>query len=142
MRGQTGESMVAVRFKGDGLDPGSLTAILGVEPTNAHAKGDVEKMPSGREIVRKIGLWSLTIEFDVHSELSTILEDMVSKLLSSGGGLNKLPGVDHAYVDVYLSQSMEKNGGGVGEFDFSGELVILLGRLGLPVKFTVAVVPD
>jgi hypothetical protein len=56
-------TIIALRIFGDSLVPDELTALLGVQPTHAHAKGDRHTGKDGREYAkRRIDMWQLRAE--------------------------------------------------------------------------------
>ena len=62
------QSVVSLRIFGDDLVPSEVTTLLGCEPTNACAKGDIRVgSKTGNKFVEKTGRWSLSAE-DRHPE--------------------------------------------------------------------------
>jgi hypothetical protein len=56
-------TIITLRIFGDSLVPDEVTALLGVEPTHAHAKGDRHIGKDGREFAkRRVGMWQLRAE--------------------------------------------------------------------------------
>lgn len=51
-----------------------------------------------------------------------------------------IPGVEDAYVDVFIATKSRNDGGGTCEFELSAQNIASVRELGLPVRFTVAVV--
>lgn len=132
---------VAVYLKGDDLDPGALTTIFGLEPTESHRKGSLRRTSNNRQLLEKTGLWVLSIKSE-SEKLSEMLEELASKFSKYGAELVPVSGVDEAYIDVFIAVSAEDDGGGTSEFDLSQECLSALARLGLPVRFTIAVVRE
>ena len=52
-------SVASLRIFGDALVPSDVTARIGATPTWSYQKGDVKVTRSGRELVRKNGMWLL-----------------------------------------------------------------------------------
>lgn len=52
----------SLSFFGDRLEPDRITALLGVQPTNAYRKGEVYLRSRGREARGRTGLWLLSSE--------------------------------------------------------------------------------
>lgn len=67
-------------------------------------------------------------------------ESLASKLLADGLVIADLPHVEEAYIDVFIAKDADDDGGGTCEFDLGGASIALLEKLGLPVRFTVAIV--
>ena len=71
-------AIITLRIFGDSLVPDEVTALLGVEPTHAHAKGDRHLGKNGREYAaRRIGMWQLRAD-----ESGEALESRVLSLLA------------------------------------------------------------
>lgn len=132
---------VSVYLKGDHLDPGDLTTRFGVEPTQSHRRGSPRLTSSNRKLLEKTGLWALSIKSE-SKELSEMLEELANKFSKDAAALVPASGVDEAYIDVFIAVSAEDDGGGTSEFDLSQECLSALARLGLPARFTVAVVRE
>jgi hypothetical protein len=74
--GEVDECALLLRFFGDDLDPGTITALLGVEPTEACRKGDPVRCSS-------TGRWLLDCEKTVDtpdSQLKLLLSDLTDDL--------------------------------------------------------------
>src|SRR5271170_2244845 len=54
------KTFASLRFKGDQLEPGRLTEILGVAATTAYRKGEVFKRSRGEEARGRTGVWVLS----------------------------------------------------------------------------------
>ena len=53
-------AIITLRIYGDFLAPDEVTALMGVAPTQAHAKGDRHIGKDGREYAkRRVGMWQL-----------------------------------------------------------------------------------
>lgn len=74
------ESMVSLRVAGDNLVPAEVTALLGVEPSLSYRKGEVLSSRSGKEILRKTGMWSLRAEVCKPEEVDAQVAELLSKL--------------------------------------------------------------
>lgn len=78
------DAIVTLRIFGDSLVPDELTALIGVEPTRAHAKGDRHTGKDGREYARRrIGMWQLRAPEASESFESRVF-DLLSHLPSPG----------------------------------------------------------
>src|SRR3954465_9272958 len=76
------ESTVSLRIAGDLLLPAEVTALLGVEPSLSYRKGETLPSRSGREILRKTGIWSLRAPVckpeDIDGQVAEILSMLPS----------------------------------------------------------------
>lgn len=131
---------LTVYLKGDSLDPNELTALLCVEATKFHAKGRRWITSSQKEVVEKTGLWTLTMQGGEDDALSTLVSRMKVALGRGGAPLNRLPGVQTAYLDVLALVDADEDGGGTCEFSLDMQSIEDLNSIGLPVQFTIAVV--
>ena len=57
---ETRRTFASLRFMGDRLEPGRITAILGVAPTTAYRKGETFKRSRGLEARGRTGIWILS----------------------------------------------------------------------------------
>lgn len=130
---------VAVYVKGDDLEPSDLTAKLNVEPTQSHRKGDKWLTSTGREVIEKTGLWSLSVDTS-SGELSDIIYELGSMLKIDGEPLAHVSGVDEAYLDIFIATDAN-GGGGECQFHLDEKCILALNKFQLPVRFTIAVVP-
>src|SRR6266699_2633733 len=63
------KAFVTLRFAGDELDPGEISAILPVEPTRAHRKGEeFFAGPNAGTLRGRTGIWFLATDDFVHSD--------------------------------------------------------------------------
>lgn len=133
---------VAIYLKGDDLMPEELSARLGVVATKSHRRGQKSIAKSGKEIVARTGLWKSSRTAKSAIDLPLLLQQVASELLASGNDLSSLPGVEDAFVDIFIAQTAEHDGGGTSEFFMDAAAVATLNQLALPVRFTVAIIRD
>jgi hypothetical protein len=77
--------IITLRIFGDSLVPDEVTALMGVEPTRAHAKGDRHMGKDGREYAkRRIGMWQLRAAETSESFESRVL-NLLARLPPPGG---------------------------------------------------------
>jgi len=131
---------VGLCIRGKDLDPDDVTRALGITPNHSYRKGEMRlSRKTNRAGAAKTGMWRLKAESD-----SSLVSDHVAQLLSSheidGDVINGLPGVDEAFIDIFVMVPENNRGGGDCAFDFSAELVAAVARTGLPVRVTVRVV--
>lgn len=74
------ESVASLRIFGDGLIPEAVTARIGAAPTRSYRKGDVERTRSGRELVRKTGMWLLEVPRKEPEDLNAQVAEILSRL--------------------------------------------------------------
>ena len=64
-----GKAFVTLRFAGDELDPGKISAILPVKPTRAHRKGEeFVAGPNAGNLRGRTGIWFLATDKLVDSD--------------------------------------------------------------------------
>lgn len=131
---------VAVYLKGDDLIPEEITEYIGFEPTESHRCGDKIRSSAGREIVKRTGLWKLGVTVKSVIDLPLLLMDVTSKILKNGHDIKRLPGVEEAFIDIFIAQ-MAEQGGGTCEFALDASVVAALQEVALPIQFTMAIVP-
>jgi hypothetical protein len=132
---------VSLCLKGEALDPVGLSKLLGVTATTARRKGEKRTIASNKEVTSKGGVWILRVQKDLDVlDLSSVVEELVAKIGNKTASLVGIPGVEHAYVDVFVATKSRDDGGGTCEFELSALNIASVRELGLPVQFTVAVV--
>lgn len=67
---------------------------------------------------------------------------LTSKLGATASGIRGIPGVNEAYFDVFVATKADVDGEGSSEFELSHDTLAVLSKIGLPVRFTVAVVRE
>ncbi len=78
----------SLRFMGDALDPGEITAIVGVPPTLAYRKGEVYRRSrdGAKEARGRTGLWLLSTRGQVEgADLGRHLSYLLGVLFPPGG---------------------------------------------------------
>ena len=131
---------LSVYLKGDSLDPAEVSGLLCVEATKSHAKGKGWITSSQKEVTERTGLWALVLQGSAGEELSALVARMKAALEHRCAPLVGLPGVQEAYLDVLALIDADDDGGGNCEFILDIRSVADLHAVGLPVKFTVAVI--
>jgi Domain of unknown function (DUF4279) len=127
---------VTMYVRGDALDPNIVTAALGVAPSTSQRKGGNK---ADREFVAKIGVWALEAEKQSNN-LDDLVQELSSKISAAGSALTAIQGVDEAYLDVLVTTLADDDGGGTCEFRLAPETTQALAVIGVPARFTVAVV--
>jgi len=127
---------VTLYLRGDALDPDVVSGAVGVAPTTSQRKGGNKP---NRKYAAKIGLWALEAQTQ-SSDLAVLVQELSSKIGAAGPTLAKIQGVDEAYLDVLITTFADDDGGGSCEFQLSPTTAQVLATMGVPARFTVAVV--
>lgn len=130
---------VAIYLKGDNLNPDEITQLLGVKPARSHRRGDRTLTQTGVEAVKKTGLWSLSVE-SRSKEVSEMLIDLFGEIGPNVGLLRNTPSIEEAYFDVFMAENANTYGGGTCEFGLGDECLLKLASVGIPARFTVALI--
>ena len=131
---------LSVYLKGDALDPAELTALLCVEATKSHKKRERWMTATQKEVVEKTGLWVLVLKGSAGEELTALVSRMTVALARRRSSLDRLPGVQDAYLDVLILTDVDEDGGGGCDFILGLHAVEEMKEIGLPVQFNFAVV--
>lgn len=131
---------ISLYVKGDELSPDELTKAIGAAPTRSHFKGHAWSTSSGRQVTEKTGVWVLEMRGDDSESFPELVSRFGERLAGVCAGLETLPGVEVAYLDVLVLKKSDLDGGGTCEFDLDKKSVSILREFGLHVQFTVAIV--
>src|SRR5260370_28441471 len=75
------KTVAALRIGGDALDPDEISQVLCCAPTMGFRKGQVVRGPvTGREVVKKSGMWSLDAEDQQPGDLDEQIRSIFSRL--------------------------------------------------------------
>jgi hypothetical protein len=103
------ETHASLRFFGDDLNPGELTALLGGMPSTCASKGDVIRSgTTGRERIAKTGSWVVSVERRAPGDLDAQVEELLwplSRDLSIWRSLGKYR--PNLFVGLFLQESNE-----------------------------------
>lgn len=130
---------VGLYLRGDKLRPEAVTRELGIEPTQAWAKGDARPTSSSVQLIAKTGVWAFLSDRD-SPNLSEHLHDVVSKINVKISPLLSTVGAEEAYLDIFVAKATDSDGGGTFEFDFTEHELRSISSLAISVRFTVAAV--
>lgn len=134
---------VTLVVSGDLLDPEEITTILNVTPHVSRRKGEVRVYSSQKEIVSKFGLWEWRSKDS--SETLTI-NDHVNRLKSTFehayGLLHSLPNAENVWIDIHIVAGDEAESVSSVVFLMDTETISTLRNIGLPVEFTLDVLPS
>jgi hypothetical protein len=139
MTESTCKTEVAIYLRGVNLDPVHASSVLGLEPSKSQFRGEKRRTSTNKEFVTGIGLWALTVEAD-SSNLTALIGELALRVKNRGVAFTQIAGVEEAYLDVFMAVDADDDGGGTCAFQLSDESVGALHNLGLPVRFTVAIV--
>ena len=130
---------IAIYLRGDDLNPSYVSALLGLEPSRSQFKGEKKITSTNKEFVARVGFWALAAEA-TSNDLAALVGAFVSRIENRGVVFAEITGVQEAYVDVFFAVDADDEGGGTCAFQLSQENLRSLERLGMPVRFTAAVV--
>lgn len=124
--------VISIYLRGNQLEPDYISNILGIQPSESQKKGELR--PCSKQVIAKIGVWSLVAQTD-----SRAIHDHIDELLGVIGTvqarLNQIDGVEDAYLDIFIA--LDDEGTRTAECRLSEKHLEELSRLGLCVHFTV-----
>ena len=126
---------------GEALDPANVTALLGIEPSVSRRKGTKRLAPTGREIVAKTSVWTLSPQTKSEN-LSDHVQELASMVDERLSQLSGVPGFEGAYVDIFVAVGTNEAGDGRYVFNLTQQDIAALQRLGLRVEFTIDIGKD
>ena len=127
------ELTVSIYLRGDRLQPDHITEVLGIQPSGFQKKGELRP---GSKVIAKIGVWSFIARTD--SRVATDhIEDLLSQMKMRQGPLDRILGVDEAFLDIFIALDYENGTRERVEFMLSKKHVEELNQLGLRVQITV-----
>jgi hypothetical protein len=132
---------VWISIRGDHLNPGEATSLLGTSGTNMRSRGEKWMTPGNQEASAKTGVWTLDPNLDSQS-LSDQISYLKDKLSHSKCFPMKIPGVQAAEITVFIALGSNDHGGGDYSGCFSHDDLVWLANLGLPVSFALTYVED
>jgi hypothetical protein len=122
------KSVVTLRISGDALVPDEVTAQMGVAPTTSHRKGDVRRLSSGRDVVRRTGIWRLEVGDREPENLNAQVAELLALLPQDLGIWRTL---SQAFeIDLFCGLFMEESNEGLS---LSSETLAALGLRGIEV---------
>lgn len=132
---------VGLYVRGDGLNPDSVSNVLGIEPSWSQEKGERKVTSTGREVIAKTGVWALVVAAD-SSELADHIGVLISKIGMKGQHISSILGVDDAYVDVFVAALSDTYGEASCAFELNVKVLAALKDMGLPLRLTVTSGPE
>lgn len=125
---------VVLYLRGHSLDPSQVTLMLGTEGSKTRVKGEKWQTSTNKEVVAKIGLWTLDAKADSQS-LSDQISWLRDKLSSATCPPLSIPGVEQAEVSVFIELGSNDEGDGDFESELTSQDLQWLGSLGVSISF-------
>lgn len=121
---QLHHSVATLRIFGDDLLPEEITELLGCEPTESYAKGQIVRASKTcREYVKQKGMWRLEATDREPEDLDQQVAELLGKLTDD---LNVWISLSEQFsLDLFCGLFMEKNNEGVS---ISAESLLALGQ--------------
>jgi len=135
---------VSLIIRGVDLDPSAVTEQLTTPPTFEQQRGTSKTSKSGKVIIPKVGSWdwcSVDAGTDFSSELRVHVASLTKAFAGVKTTIQKLHGVDSAWIDVYVSSSDWESDQSVG-FVLEPEVMADLASFCLPVEFNIDLVSE
>lgn len=121
---------VSIYLRGDDLQPGAVSETLGIEPDDQQTRGEADF--GGRSVTSRTGLWMIG-SHDRTLEVEPLVEAVVARLAPVDRDLRTLPGVQEAYLDLFVAEEE----GETRTIELSPALLIRLNALGLALNLTI-----
>ena len=126
------KSVASLRIFGDELIPEEITERIGCEPTWSYRKGDVDHLRSGKDIVRKTGMWLLEATATEPEDLNLQVKEVISRLTSN---LDVWKALNREFeIDLYCGLFLESTNDGLS---LSAETLAALGERGVELGLQV-----
>ncbi len=124
-------TLVALRFSGDDLNPDELTAWLGVAPSRGHRKGDESRTSTGATVIRKSGLWLLRAADRAPGDLDAQIIEILKALPSDPAIWSRVAAYNpDLSIGLFLEQSNES-------ISISPPVVRSLAERGIELEFDI-----
>jgi hypothetical protein len=130
---------VSLYLKGSKLEPDVITSLLGIEPTKSRHSGPLENEASV-DAKYATGLWVRSIDFQSVSAVP-FLQELLETLIHSGVDLSTLPGVEEAFIDLFIARECVEDGRLDVFLSFPNQVFELLTRTKLSFQLTFAGIP-
>lgn len=128
--------ITSLYLRGHDLDPAVVSVKLGVSATCSQRRGETKLTSTNHEVTTKIGMWGLTAITESQT-LSDHIEELASRVTITGDFIRSIPGVQEAYIDIFVAPTFDKDDDPSCEFELNEQDVVALRRINLPVRFTV-----
>lgn len=134
-----GLGSVSLYLKGSKLKPGVITSLLGIEPTKCRPSGQLEN-EAGGDAKHVTGLWVRSIDFQSECAVP-FLQELLETVIHSGVDLSTLPGVEEAFIDLFIARECVEDGRLDLFLSFPNHVFELLARTKLRFQLTFAGIP-
>ena len=125
-------SVASLRIFGDTLIPIEITARIGAAPTWSYRKGDVKQMRSGRELVRKTGMWLIEAPASEPEDLNSQVAELFAQLTQDMAVWRALSA--EFEIDLYCGLFMDGTNDGLS---LSASTLAALGERGVELGLDV-----
>jgi hypothetical protein len=130
---------ISILLKGDRLNPDYISETLGIKPNQSQKKGEEKKSPRiARKAIAKIGLWRGGKTKSKSRTLSDIADEVLQMFKGCREPLDKIDGVDRAYLDVFIIHEKKDKSDTNVEFILSRDQILRVSQLGLAISVTVS----
>jgi hypothetical protein len=126
------KSVVTLRIFGDTLLPEEVAPLIGSAATNSYRKGDVERMRSGRTLVRKTGVWQLQVNDREPEDINAQVAEILARLTPDLSVWRSL--CQQYEVDLFCGLFMNDSNEGLS---LSVPTLMALGERGIELGFDV-----
>ena len=131
---------VSVYLRGENLNPEYVTSVLGLLPSKSQFNNEERTTSTKKKYKTKIGVWA--IKKKSQDSFSKSLGDLISVFDGKLNSLDKIVGVEEAYLDIFVTKEYcDSYGGGDFEFEIEEKLISRISDLGLKVKITTSIIP-
>jgi hypothetical protein len=123
-------------LRGRDLDVTVLTANLGTTPSSAKMRG-ADRMTSHGPVKAKVAVWVLGVEA---ATPSGCVDSLAIRLGGRLPDLSQLPGVEEAFLDMFVTFEPGKDAGSETELEWNSGALQQLAGAKIPLLITFAVV--
>lgn len=127
---------VAIYLHGDDLEPQRLTELLGIEPDTSWKSGEERRLSSGTTVRAKTGLWTLSAPVTDH-DANGAVKRLTDALGENFPRVSSMPGVESAYMDIFLCITQEQSDAGY-TLELSNSKLAAIANAGLGLQMTIS----
>lgn len=120
------ETSVTLRLRGEDLDPHTITALLGAEPTLAARKNGTWHTPNGKAVVARQGFWHLEAERLCPGDLNLQIASLLSKMTDDLSVWQQLTSTYRA--DLFCGLFLSETNQGI---EIEPDTLVMAGQRGL-----------
>ena len=126
------QSTASLRIFGDDLVPKKVSLLIGGQPTRWYCKGDIKPLESGKQVVRKTGMWLRAVKEREPEDLDSQIAELFSGLTSD---LNIWQTLSTQFdVSIFTGFFMDKTNTG---FCLSPETTNILSNRNIKIHFDI-----